>query len=502
MNSATSLAFRDLTIRVGGRDLLRGYTDEFGDDGITVVVGPSGAGKSLWLRAVAGLIGRDDEVIRVTGDIGVGEPDQIRIGVVFQSYAVLDELTPIENVQIAIDHRPVDRDDDMTAAMWLTELGVPADVPTTGLSGGQKQRLGIARTLAARPDLILYDEPTSGLDGGTATRVAELIRDTHAAHQIPGVIVTHDYASVLPIANEVRTFDVEAATLRVVPRSDWSGIAESFERQNVPKGDAAAVGPDRVSRIGRAVRIAVATPAAQWFAVPTTRWTWRFLWDHLQLVGGPSAILYVVAAGGIVGFVTIYFTFDFLPYKRTTGPLLIDDLIAAIGFALYRVLIPILATILIAARSGAALASSVGVKRYGGQIDAMKTIGVDPARHLAAMMTAAMVVTTPLLVLVSYYASRLVASITFALMFPDVEPVFWQWHFGRGLIEGNATWWVLGKSILCGIGIAGIAYAQGNRPKPSAAAVSRCITKTILWSTLFVLMVHFAFALVEFRTPG
>lgn len=510
----------DVTITVAGRDLIRGYSGSFSSDAITVVVGPSGAGKSLWLRAVAGLIPADDATIRFTGDVKLGSDRTPRIGVVFQSYAVFDELTPIENVQIAIDNRPAGNRpagiaDDVSAADWLAQLGVPSDVPTMGLSGGQKQRLGIARTLASRPDLILYDEPTSGLDAGSARRVVELIRQTHQQHGIAGIIVTHDYTSVLPIADQVQAFDVAAATLRPVAKNQWSEMAEQFESANQAEQSAdrvadqsakpiardSAARHDVMTRLGRRVRRFASAVVHQWPSVPTSKWTWRFFWDHLKLVGGPSALLYISAAGGIVGFVAIYFTFEYLPYKRTTGPLLIDDLIAAIGFALYRVLIPILATILIAARSGAALASSVGVKRYGGQIDAMQTIGVVPPRHLAATMMSAMIVTTPLLVLVSYYAAKAVAAMTFASMFEDVEPMFWQWHFGRGLSEGNATWWLIAKTITCGIGIAGIAHYQGNQPKMSAAEVSRCVTRTILWATLFVLMVHFAFALVEFRVP-
>ena len=84
----------------------------------------------------------------------------------------------------------------------------------------------------------------------------------------------------------------------------------------------------------------------------------------------------------IVGFTGTYFTFRFLPFRLYTQPLLIDELLASIGFALYRILVPVLATILIAARCGAAIAADVGVKQYGGQIDAMQTLGVKPRLYL------------------------------------------------------------------------------------------------------------------------
>ena len=511
----STICFDRFRMVVGGRRLLWNYNASIPADGLTVVVGPSGAGKSLWLRAVAGLIDRRQSAIEVQGDVSVGDRIDPRIGVVFQSYAVFDELTPRQNVQIALDHRPTKTTPHRTesADAHLAELDIPSDVPTRALSGGQKQRLGIARALASQPDVVLYDEPTSGLDGQTAGRVAELIRRTHHQTGVPGIVVTHDYVSVLPVADRVLLFDVAAASLIEVPPTHWGNIAEWIgggrtgdvdaklgdapERED-PGGDS-IIGSwlRRIDGIGRAVR-GVAGEISTLSPVPTSRWMVWFLGQHLRLVAGPSAIVYLMAAGGIVGFVTIYFTLDYLPYKRTTGPLLIDDLIAAVGFALYRVLIPILATVLIAARSGAALAASVGVKRYGGQIDAMKTIGVEPQRHLGGMMVAAMIVSTPLLVLLAYISARAVAAATFATMFPEVERSFWDWHIRRGLIEGHATAWLIAKSVVCGLAVAIIASIHGNAPKDSAAAVSRSITACILWSTLVVLATHFGFALVEF----
>ena len=63
--------------------------------------------------------------------------------------------------------------------------------------------LAIARTLAADPDIVLYDEPTSGLDAASGRKVADLIRTTHEAHQRTSIVVTHDYETLIPIADEV-----------------------------------------------------------------------------------------------------------------------------------------------------------------------------------------------------------------------------------------------------------------------------------------------------------
>ena len=103
---------------------------------------------------------------------------------------------------------------------------MPADVPTSRLSGGQRQRLAIARTLAANPSAILYDEPTSGLDPMTGQQVANLIRETHQQFSNTSVIVTHDYVTVLPIADRVFLLDPDQRNLQEVPQSEWPNLPD------------------------------------------------------------------------------------------------------------------------------------------------------------------------------------------------------------------------------------------------------------------------------------
>src|SRR4029453_569701 len=105
----------------------------------------------------------------------------------------------------------------------------------------------------------------------------------------------------------------------------------------------------------------------------SARWGLRSLRHYLWLIASPSSWLYFGAAGLIAGFVSTHFTFKFLPHKKYTEPLIADDLLEGLGFALYRILTPVLITILIAARSGAAVASDVGNRVYNHQVDAMRS---------------------------------------------------------------------------------------------------------------------------------
>ena len=523
------LLLRGVHLRAGDQVLLTESTVTIPGGKITVVVGGSGAGKSLLLKTIAGLLPRDGEAISWSGSITLADdPGEVReqeshtdpvnlrsrVGIVFQQFALFDELSPTANVQFAIDHRSDRSKGPLQSAVdWLEELGVPRKTPIAGLSGGQKQRLAIARTLAADPEIILYDEPTSGLDAASGRKVAELIRQTQSAHQRTSIVVTHDYQTLLPIADEVLFLDSETKQLVSVPQSEWPQIPDrmrpiAYELPVEPPSQ--GLGRRLMNQVddfftasGSAVIAALRLPFDLIPFVPSVRWTMRFLAHYLRLVGGPSAWLYLILAGLIVGFSTTYFTFRFLPFRLYTHPLLVDELLASIGFSLYRFLVPVLATVLIAARCGAAIAADVGVKRYGGQVDALRTLGVQPRFYLLLPIVAAFVIATPFLEWLSFSAAKLISMLTFTANHQSIGPFFWEQHFFRNLQLDDTTFfsgwkWVLLKNILCGIGTATIGYYRGMVPKHSASDVSHAITSTVLWATLYVLVVHFAVALLEF----
>ena len=111
---------------------------------------------------------------------------------------------------------------------------------------------------------------------------------------------------------------------------------------------------------------------------------------------------------------------------------------------------------------------------------------------------------TPLLLAIGYLASAATSLVVFTATHPGHGPWFWQLYFHRELVvPGNllyaGTGWLLAKTTACAAGIAVIAYARGATPKDSSRAVSRGVTSTILWATLYVLFVHFVFAFLEFK---
>lgn len=165
-----------------------------------LVVGPSGSGKSTLLHLLAGLALPRAGTIRVAGrELGAlapAERDRFRgraIGVLLQSFHLLDSLSVLDNVRLAraLANLPEDR---LRCLEVLEELGLAELVsarPST-LSHGQAQRVALARAVVNQPALILADEPTSSLDDDNCERVTSLIERSAARHGATLIMATHD----------------------------------------------------------------------------------------------------------------------------------------------------------------------------------------------------------------------------------------------------------------------------------------------------------------------
>ncbi len=525
-SQGTRVDLRGLTVTAGTKTLLRDATITFPAGELILVLGWSGVGKSVLLRILAGLIGPDHAGIRYSGSIDfVGSGGIHRcegdvshpVAVVFQNFALLDELTPIQNVQIALDHsRGKHLAGPNTAVELLKELRVPTDRPTSVLSGGQQQRLAIARAIAPETDVVLYDEPTSGLDTRTARQVADFIREIQQSHRRTSILITHDYEALRRIADRIILLDHNQQKLVELPRESWDQLPEVLGQPPVISTDIVATSwGSRITELATNALVGTGSFVEEilclpWSLLPiwrSVKWGSRYTVYYLNLVAGPSACIYIAVAGMILGFVAQDFVFRYLPFRQFTEPLLSENLLHATGFSLYRFLVPILSTILIAARSGAAVASDVGSKVYGNQLDAMKTLGVNPVRTLRTPVLYAFLLGTPFLALFSYAVAAVSASFAFLMTHSELGIGFWDAHFHKELIEKTGFFykgsgWLLAKLLTCGAGVAMISWRCAVTPKLSGSEISHGVTRTILWATLFVLFVHFGYSLFEFKAQS
>jgi iron(III) transport system ATP-binding protein len=176
---------------------------------IGVLIGPSGCGKTTLLRAVAGLEPAAGGEIRLDGDLVASAqrnvpPEERRIGMVFQDYALFPHLDVGRNVAFGIHSLPAaERAARVAEVLGLVGLeGMEKRLPHE-LSGGQQQRVALARALAPRPRLLLLDEPFSNLDVDLRERLAHEVRGILKAAHATALFVTHDQLEAFAIGDAI-----------------------------------------------------------------------------------------------------------------------------------------------------------------------------------------------------------------------------------------------------------------------------------------------------------
>lgn len=174
---------------------------------LTALLGPSGSGKSTLLRSIAGLDNPDSGTITINGRDVTGVPPQRRdIGFVFQHYAAFKHLTVWENVAFGLKIRKKPKAeikkkvDDLLEVVGLS--GFHTRYPAQ-LSGGQRQRMALARALAVDPQVLLLDEPFGALDAKVRQDLRAWLRRLHDEVHVTTVLVTHDQAEALDVADRI-----------------------------------------------------------------------------------------------------------------------------------------------------------------------------------------------------------------------------------------------------------------------------------------------------------
>ena len=207
------VALRDVHLRFGANEVLKGIDLEVRRGEAVSIIGPSGSGKSTILRCITGLLRPQRGAIRVGAtqvDTLRSEAELIalrkRVGFVFQQYNLFPHLTVLENLVIAPtrvagrDRAAAER--EARALLDKVRLSHKEAAYPGELSGGQQQRVAIARALAMQPELILFDEVTSALDPETVGEVLTVIRDL-VQEGLTCVLVTHEMRFAEEISDQV-----------------------------------------------------------------------------------------------------------------------------------------------------------------------------------------------------------------------------------------------------------------------------------------------------------
>ena len=209
--SELKIDVQDLHKSYGDNEVLKGITTQFHEGDVVCIIGPSGSGKSTFLRTLNLLETITSGKVIVDG-YELSDPktnvDKARenVGMVFQHFNFLPHMTVLENITFApVELGKESKEEAEKHAMELLEkvgLADKRDAKPDSLSGGQKQRVAIARSLALKPDIMLFDEPTSALDPEMVGDVLNVMKDL-AEQGMTMLIVTHEMGFARQVANRV-----------------------------------------------------------------------------------------------------------------------------------------------------------------------------------------------------------------------------------------------------------------------------------------------------------
>jgi sulfonate transport system ATP-binding protein len=197
-----SVAIKKVSIAFGGRTVLEDFDIEISAGEFVAIVGRSGCGKSTLLRSVVGLETPHTGTIvlgKVADHVAAqhGKPD---VRVMFQDSRLLPWRRVLQNVMLGLDPALVRQAQRVLAQVGLAERA--NDWPAT-LSGGQRQRVALARALVHDPNLLLLDEPLGSLDALTRIEMQQLIEDIWRSRGFTAMLVTHDVAEAISLADRV-----------------------------------------------------------------------------------------------------------------------------------------------------------------------------------------------------------------------------------------------------------------------------------------------------------
>jgi sulfate transport system ATP-binding protein len=231
---------------------------------LTALLGPSGSGKSTLLRTIAGLDTPDSGTVTINGRDVTGVPPQRRgIGFVFQHYAAFKHLTVRDNVAFGLKIRKLPKAEIKTKVDNLLEVVGLAGFQTrypNQLSGGQRQRMALARALAVDPQVLLLDEPFGALDAKVREDLRAWLRRLHDEVHVTTVLVTHDQAEALDVADRIAVLNKGRIEQVGTPSEVYDSPANSFVMSflgNVSSLNGILVRPHDI-RVGRTPEMAIA----------------------------------------------------------------------------------------------------------------------------------------------------------------------------------------------------------------------------------------------------
>jgi iron(III) transport system ATP-binding protein len=246
-----SVELRGLTKRFEPLTVVDNVSLRINHGQLVCLLGPSGCGKTTTLRLMAGFLEPSDGEIHVgerlvSSKAGTLPPEQRKMSMIFQSYALWPHMTVAENIVFGLRLRKIDRDTiakKLKAILATTRLEILTERYPGELSGGQQQRVALARALIVEPETLLLDEPLSNLDANLREEMRFEIRRLHDEYRYTTVYVTHDQSEAMTTADLIAVMnggkiDQLGTPEEIYDRPQSEFVARFIGASNVLKGKA------------------------------------------------------------------------------------------------------------------------------------------------------------------------------------------------------------------------------------------------------------------------
>ncbi len=506
------LRARGLRVDVQGRMLIAPSDIELREGERVLLVGPSGSGKSLFTDLIFGFAGPATPGLRVEGSLTFqgdellgASPEfmDMQLGAVFQLHALglFDDLTVDQNLRFGSDD-PEERS-ALASSLGLDHL----ERKVHECSGGERMRIAICRTLLRGAQVLVYDEPTTGLDPAAVKSVLGAFQDSHRRLSLA---ISHDYEAFRGAVDVILVLDPRDRVLRrfdANPES-WARVEEIMEVRE----PALEAPPKRASLAARAAHrwrkasLALADAGADLgslaalpiglarMAHPLDGPRFRHVLRRDVRLG---VVMFTGTCALMVALTGTYFLFEHLPKRKYTGPLVQDDLLAGLGMVFTRIAMPMMVSVLLAAKLGAAAAAHIGHMSLTRQVDALRLMRIPLRRHLLQPTALGQILASWLTTVTSIAAAGFMSMLVYLVLHPGFSVRFFAANFTRELEAGHFVW-IAVKVGLCALAVAAIAFRIGIRPKRNSKQVIEGIHKTLLWALVAVVFIHAVIAFFEF----
>ena len=234
---AIKLEIQNLKQVFNRQEVLHGLNFTVNDGEFLSILGPSGCGKTTILRILIGLLSpTSGHIIKDGNDITAFPASKRGMGIVFQNYALFQNMTVLGNVEYALKFNKESKSHSQTIAKEIIEqVGLTEHIHKKPwkLSGGQQQRVAIARTLACKPEIILFDEPMSALDAATRLSLRDEIKRIQRQFRTTMIYITHDQEEAFALSDRIMVMDNGTIQQLDTPESIISNPANGYIKEFV-----------------------------------------------------------------------------------------------------------------------------------------------------------------------------------------------------------------------------------------------------------------------------